>query len=122
VYAGYALVDFEGSGDRGIEFSVMTGTGSAVTGDNLKASDGQTVRFTLSMLNHQGAHPEIMHDEPKTPTLGKQMTSFDYRSHGNCHWFRVNVHATDVRMLILGNPIYVNFLQVLKDQLTSSHL
>jgi hypothetical protein len=109
VRAGHVFVDLEGSSDRGIEFSAKTGTETATMGDNLKAPEGQTVHFTLKMLNLQGSYPEIVHDEPKTLTFGEDMTSFDYRSDGKRHWFRVNVRATDGRMLILGNPIYVNF-------------
>jgi hypothetical protein len=109
VRAGHVFVDLEGSSDRGIEFSAKTGTETATMGDNLKAPEGQTVHFTLKMLNLQGSYPEIVHDEPKTLTFGEDMTSFDYRSDGKRHWFRVNVRATDGRVLILGNPIYVNF-------------
>jgi hypothetical protein len=109
VRAGHVFVDLEGSSDRGIEFSAKTGTETATMGDNLKAPEGQTVHFTLKMLNLQGSYPEIVHDEPKTLTFGEDMTSFDYLSDGKRHWFRANVRATDGRMLILGNPIYVNF-------------
>ncbi len=109
VRAGHVFVDLEGSSDRGIEFSAKAGTETAAMGDNLKAPDGQTVHFALKMLNLQGTYPEIVHDEPKTLMFGEEMTSFDYRSDGKRHWFRVNVRATDGRMLILGNPIYLNF-------------
>jgi hypothetical protein len=109
VRSGHVFVDLEGTIDRGIEFSAKTGSETATMGDNLKAPDGQTIHFMLKMLNLQGAYPEIVHDEPKTLTFGEEMTSFDYRSDGKRHWFRVNVRATDGRMLILGNPIYVNF-------------
>jgi hypothetical protein len=109
VRAGHVFVDLEGSSDRGIEFSAKTSTESATMGDNLKASDGETIHFALKMLNLQGAYPEIVHDEPKTLMFGEEMTGFDFRSDGKRHWFRVNVRATDGRMLILGNPIYVNF-------------
>lgn len=109
VRAGHVFVDLDGTVDRGIEFSAKTGSETATMGDNLKAPEGQDVQFTLRMLNLQGAYPEIVHDELKTINFGEEMTSFDYHSDGKRHWFRVNVRSTDGRMLILGNPIYVNF-------------
>lgn len=109
VRAGHIFVDLEGSGDRGIEFSAKTGVQTVSMGDNLKAPDGEMVHFTLKMLNLQGAYPEIVHDEPNLLTFGEQMTDFDLRSDGKRHWFRVNIRAADGRMLILGNPIYLNF-------------
>lgn len=109
VRAGHVFVDLEGTTDRIIEFSARTGTGTAIMGDNLKAPDGQTIHFTLRMVNLQNSYPEIVHDEPNALVFGEQMTGFDYRSDGKRHWFRVNVRSMDGHMLILGNPIYVNF-------------
>lgn len=111
VRAGRVFVDLEGSTDRAIEFAAQSGQHTAVMGENLSVPDGQSVHFTLKMLNLQNAYPEIVHDEPNLMTFGEQMTSFDYRSDGKRHWFRVNVRSMDGRMLILGNPIYINFEQ-----------
>jgi len=68
-----------------------------------------TVHFILRMRNLQGAYPEIVHDEPNPLLFGEEMTGFDYHSDGRRHWFRVNIRAADGRMLILGNPIYIDF-------------
>jgi len=109
VRAGHVFVDIEGTTDRSIEFTATTGTVTAAMGDNLIALAGQTLHFTLKMLNLQGAYPEIVHDEPKALLFGEGMTSFDFHSDGKRHWFRVDIHANDGRLLILGNPIYLNF-------------
>jgi hypothetical protein len=34
---------------------------------------------------------------------------FDYMSDGKRHWFRVNVRSADGSLLIVANPIYLNF-------------
>lgn len=109
VRAGHVFVDIEGTTDRSIEFTATTGTVTAAMGDNLIALAGQTLHFTLKMLNLQGAYPEIVHDESKALLFGEEMTSFDFHSDGKRHWFRVDIHANDGRLLILGNPIYLNF-------------
>lgn len=109
VRAGHVFVDLEGTGDRGIEFSATAGTETAAMGDTLNAPTGQTIHFILKMLNLQGAYPEIVHDEPNTLMFGEAMTTFDVPSDGKRHWFRVNIRANDSHMLILGNPIYINW-------------
>ena len=37
------------------------------------------------------------------------MTGFLYKSDGKRHWFRIDVRSADNRLLIFGNPIYLNF-------------
>jgi hypothetical protein len=109
VRAGHVFVDLEGSGDRGMEFSATSGAETAAMGDILNAPTGQAIHFALRMLNLQGAYPEIVHDEPAPLLFGEAMTTFDVPSDGKRHWFRVNIRAADGHMLILGNPIYINW-------------
>jgi hypothetical protein len=109
VRAGHVFVDLEGSPDRVIDFSAEVRDQKATMGDNLKAAPGDTVHFALRMRNLQGAYPEIVHDEPDARLFSEEMTTFAYRSDGKPHWFRVNVRAMDGKLLILGNPIYLNF-------------
>jgi hypothetical protein len=46
-------------------------------------------------------------DEPKVD--GADVTrGFDWRSDGNRHWLRADVRDADGRLLLLGNPIYLN--------------
>lgn len=109
VRAGHVFVDLEGSPDRVIDFSAEVRDQKATMGDNLKAAPGDTVHFALRMRNLQGAYPEIVHDEPDARLFSEEMTTFAYRSDGKPHWFRVNVRGMDGKLLILGNPIYLNF-------------
>ena len=109
VRSGHVFIDMEGSTDRCIEFSAQAGGQTVTMGDTLKVPEGQVVHFTLKMAKLQGAYPEIVHDQPNSMHFDEHMTSFDFRSDGKRHWFRVNVRAMDGHMLILGNPIYINF-------------
>jgi hypothetical protein len=36
----------------------------------------------------------------------------DYQSDGKRHWFRINIRSAEGKLLILGNPIYLNFQEV----------
>ncbi len=109
IRSGRVFVDIDGTGNRGIEFSAKAQGGSVEMGGNLHTVDGDQVRFDLRMTNLQGAHPEIVHDEPSPLIFDETMTHFTIRSDGKRHWYRVNIHDIDGNILILGNPIYLNF-------------
>ena len=38
-----------------------------------------------------------------------QTLRFDWRSDGERHWLRINVRGADGKLLIVGNPIYLNW-------------
>ncbi len=109
IKAGHVFIDIEGATDRALEFSAQSGAHSVVMGDTLQVAAGETVHFSLRMMHLPGAHPEIVHDTPEQILTNEEMTGFDYKSDGKRHWFRINVRAVDGRLLILGNPIYLNF-------------
>ena len=109
IKAGHVFVDIEGATDRVLEFSAQSGAHAAAMGDSLQVPAGDTVHFSLRMMHLLGAHPEIVHDTPDQILTNEEMTGFDYKSDGKRHWFRINVRSVDGRLLILGNPIYLNF-------------
>jgi hypothetical protein len=119
IRAGHVFIDVEGSKDRVIEFEAKTGkTGqnSASMGDSIHAPQGQQVHFTVRMIALQGAYPDIIQDGQATTLVDKSLSGkpdetreFDYVSDGKRHWFRVNVRSVNGSLLILGNPIYLNF-------------
>ena len=85
-------------------------------GDSLASPIGQKVRFTVRMLGLENAHPEVIRDGDLTTLVDassikttEETRSFDYVSDGKRHWLRVNIRSTDGALLVLGNPIYLNF-------------
>jgi hypothetical protein len=116
IRAGHVFVDVEGSKDRTVEFEAKTGLNTASMGDSLQAAAGEKIHFTVKMIALQGAYPQIIQDGQSTALLNKSAThkadeirGFDYASDGRRHWFRVNVRSSDGSLLIVGNPIYLNF-------------
>ena len=116
IRAGHVFVDAEGSRDRAIEFTANAATGAASMGDNLRVPAGQKIHFTLKMTALVGDHAEIILDGQPTTLLSaspagqnEETRSFDYQSDGKRHWLRVNVRSEAGAMLIVGNPIYLNF-------------
>lgn len=116
IRAGHVFVDAEGSKDRVIEFTAKTATGTAPMGDDLQSPAGQKVHFTLKMVALAGSHPEIILDGQPTTLLSaspaeraEEARSFDYESDGKRHWLRVNIRSQSGALLIVGNPVYLNF-------------
>jgi hypothetical protein len=116
IRAGHLFIDVEGTKDRIIEFVAKTALSTASMGDSIDAPAGQQVHFTVKMIALQGAHPEIIQDGQSTSLIDKsafkkpdETRGFDYVSDGKRHWFRVNARSTDGSLLIVGNPIYLNF-------------
>ncbi len=116
IRAGHVFIDVEGTANRTIEFSAHTALSTASMGDNLSAPSGERVRFALKMLNLESSHPEIICDgeivtlADFSPVKDKEeIRNFDYPSDGKRHWFRVNIRSADGILLIVGNPIYLNF-------------
>lgn len=116
IRAGHAFIDLEGTADRTLEFSARAGASDASMGDAISAPSGQMVHFTLKMLALQDAHPEIIRDGDRTTLVDaapiqskEEVRSFDYPSDGKRHWLRVNVRSADGTLLVVGNPVYLNF-------------
>jgi hypothetical protein len=116
IRAGHVFIDTEGTTSRTLEFSAQDGTKAATMGDSLSPTAGEQVHFTIKMLALQNAHPEVIRDGEVTtlidaaPVVSEDETrGFDYPSDGKRHWLRVNVRSVDGTLLIVGNPIFLNF-------------
>jgi hypothetical protein len=116
IRAGHVFVDLDGTPDRILEFTAKAGSLTASMGDRIESPAGQQVHFTVKMTTLENAHPEVIRDGEATPLLDAspsqqkdETRSFDYQSDGKRHWLRINVRSSDGKLLILGNPIYLNF-------------
>jgi hypothetical protein len=116
IRSGHVFIDLEGTANRTLEFSAHAGEKAASMGDVLSSPAGGQVQFTIRMLGLEKAHPEVILDGELTtltdaaPAQDKEVTrSFDYQSDGKRHWIRVNIRSADGMLLIVGNPIYLNF-------------
>jgi hypothetical protein len=116
IRAGHVFIDTEGTKDRIVEFEAKAGSSTASMGDAINAPERQLVHFSVKMIALQGTHPEIIEDGRVSALIDKSPLSkpddtrdFDYVSDGKKHWFRVNVRSSEGSLLIVGNPIYLNF-------------
>jgi hypothetical protein len=116
IRAGHVFVDAQGSKDRIIEFTAKTETSTASMGDEIQSPAGQQIPFTLKMTALAGDHPELILDGQPSPLLdaspvkqNEESRSFGYQSDGKRHWLRINIRSQSGALLIVGNPIYLNF-------------
>jgi hypothetical protein len=116
IRAGHVFIDVEGTKDRVLEFEAKTDLGVAIMGDSMQSAAGQRVHFSVRMVALKGATPEIIQDGQPTNVIDRSASGtldetrmFDYISDGKRHWFRVNIRSADGSLLIVGNPIYLNF-------------
>lgn len=114
VRAGHVFVDVQGSRDRAIEFTATSGSQTATMGDAIKAPTGTKVHFVLTMVNLANTRAEVVRDGSVKPLGdatkdGRDMREFEEASDGGRHWIRVNVRSQDGQLLVLGNPVYLNF-------------
>ena len=116
IRAGHVFIDVEDSKDRLVEFEAKIASNSAQMGDSIRAPADQKVHFTVTMIALANTYPEIIQDGQTTslmdhsPSSGPHETKeFDYVSDGKRHWFRVNIRSSEGTLLLIGNPIYLNF-------------
>jgi hypothetical protein len=116
IRGGHVFIDVKGTRDRIVELEARSGGSVASMGDSIDARAGTQIHFVVKAVALQGANPEIIEDGQSTSLLERlplkgpdETRSFDYVSDGKRHWFRVNVRSADESLLIVGNPIYLNF-------------
>jgi hypothetical protein len=113
--AGHAFVDVQGSRDRRLEFTARSGNQSAQMGEAMVTPDDGAVEFSVQVANVIGARVEVVQDGGVIAPGGDlsirqadQTLRFPWQSDGKPHWVRVNVRGADGKLLLVGNPIYLN--------------
>jgi hypothetical protein len=115
IRAGHVFVDVAGSGDRLLELSAQAGAAHAMMGDALTAPAGAVVRFGVHVAHAPGARVAVLVDGAPAALLAQAQVegedsnrSFEWRSDGKRHWLRVDVRDAQGKLILLGNPIYLN--------------
>jgi hypothetical protein len=113
--AGHVYVDLKNGPDPGMEFTGEVDGKTVMMGDTITVPQGKQIHLTVKANGLQGLRPELVIDG-QTTTLGKPpanqadtIRTYDFASDGKRHWIRVNIRSERGVLLILGNPIYLNF-------------
>lgn len=116
IRSGRAFIDVTGSRDRALDFEARAGDASAEMGSTLAASAGTPVAFDLHVANCSGAVAHWFLDGEESSALPAQPVGSanatlhaQWTSDGARHWIRAEVLDGAGRLLLLGNPVYLNW-------------
>jgi len=105
---GHVFIDVLGTASGSLEFTAKNNTTTATMGDHLGVKDGDILTFTITAKNVPVGSLEIIRDAKRIALLQANQTTYTWMSDGKKHWVRVNVRDKNNKLLLLGNPIYIN--------------
>lgn len=115
IRAGHVFIDTQGTADRLLEVTGQYGSAKAAMGDNLNVPERGSAAFEVHVKNVANGRAEVTSDAGDVPlaspliTQGDQTISFSWTSDGKRHWLQVSVRDAGGKLLLLGNPVYINF-------------
>ncbi|HEX4484822.1 MAG TPA: CehA/McbA family metallohydrolase [Terriglobales bacterium] len=109
IRAGHVFIDLEGSSDRMLSFRATAGTQAAGMGDLLHASPGTEITFSVQTVGVPNQKLELIEDGKPLNNETLATGAFSIRADDHRHWFRINVWSSKGKLLLVGNPIYLNF-------------
>jgi hypothetical protein len=116
IRSGRVFVDVNGTRDRMLDLSAHTPSSSAVMGGNLYARAGQQIEMEAQISGCQGDSAELIKGNGQASTAPAQSIDGE---HASLHWtvkagaargwFFVEVRDSSGQIVLVGNPIYVNW-------------
>jgi len=112
IRAGNVFIDVEGSPDRLLEVSAVSGSSRATMGQGLPARQAVQVsariRGLASGTARLMANAEQAQSKDFTAAQGDATVAFDIARGQACGWVSINVASPEGRLMLIGNPIYVD--------------
>jgi hypothetical protein len=114
IRAGHVFIDLTASHDKLLELDARDGNAEAHMGDTLAAGSGEVVKLELHVVACPQAIVQLMVDgkarDSPMPVAGVDETlNTTWTSDGDRHWIRGEVRDSTGKLLLLGNPVYINF-------------
>jgi hypothetical protein len=128
---GRVFIDLTGSRDRQVDIeaydSTLPGNGPGKDhvrmGGVLQVPAGHSVSFVVQIAACPRATAVLFLDGHETPvlpplktSLGNENLPFSWTSDGNAHWLRAEVRDSNGSLMLVSNPIYINFPSTEKTQ------
>jgi hypothetical protein len=118
IRVGRVFIDVEGTSDRLLDLTARVGERKAGMGETITAADGELIRFHAHLQNLPGGKIEVIEDghvlaDAAIVAQGARDATLDFpwTSNGARHWLRLNARDAEGRLVLIGNPIYVNFAE-----------
>ncbi len=113
---GRVFIDLTSSHDKLLDMEASTGSSHARMGEDLTASNGMPVQINMHVAACTGTQVHLLIDGQESPTLAPiDIAGSDETLHAQWlassgrHWLRPEVRDAQGQLLLLGNPIYINF-------------
>jgi hypothetical protein len=115
IRTGQVLIDLDPARQRTLDFRAERGGQVVPMGQNLTLSKDGAVRFSASLTNGEGTRLEVIDSTGTVTVLSPLSKAIEERwfalkmDHQQRRWVRLNLRAADGRLLMISNPIYINF-------------
>ena len=115
IRSGHVFIDVEGSRDRALEVTVTGAGQTAAMGDVLSAPKGRGVAVSIHAVKVANATVRLIGSaaglasrQEWTVKTDDDTIRLNLTPDGMRRWFRVEVWSAEGRLLLLGNPVYLN--------------
>ena len=116
IRSGRVYIDLTGSRDRLVNIDAQAGAATAAMGGMLQTSRDEVVAIDVHTVECQGDSVHFFADgrelpdaQPQAITAAEQSLHFQWRADGGRHWILAEVRDSEGRLLLLSNPVYVNW-------------
>jgi hypothetical protein len=112
---GHVFIDLSASHDRQLEVSAEDNGQKAMMGDALAASSGSTIRISVHVVACGGDGLRFLLDGKPVAALAVNITQNDQTvalslpADGKKHWLRADIVTPEGKLVLLGNPVYLNY-------------
>jgi hypothetical protein len=113
---GRVFVDLTSSQDKVLDLSAKAGSNLAQMGGDLSVSSGVAVQLKAHVAGCSGDEVHFILDGHESPDIAAirvsgsdETLSANWSSDGKRHWIRAEVRDKQGKLLVLGNPVYINF-------------
>ncbi|QNI30980.1 CehA/McbA family metallohydrolase [Alloacidobacterium dinghuense] len=114
---GHVFIDLSATRDRRFEIAAEDGNQKGIMGDALPAPAGSTVQISAHVVACSGNKLRFLLDGQPVASLDSNISQADQGisltlpSDGKKHWLRPDVVSPEGKLILLGNPIYLNYTE-----------
>jgi len=114
---GHVFIDLSASRDRRMDVSAEDNSQKAIMGDALQAHAGSTIQISTHIIACGGNQLRFLLDGQPVTSLAANIAQPDQTvalalpADGKKHWLRPDVVTPEGKLILLGNPIYLNYTE-----------
>lgn len=114
--AGRAFIDIEGTRNRLLDMTARANGREVPMGGTLPLGKGDAAEFAVTVRGIETGRLVVIADGREEAALGRPIAGkgdsattlpFRWTGDGRRHWLRIDVRGADGKLLLVGNPIYV---------------